>query len=112
MEKAIIIKLHKDFEQSVYEPQYHFPEIRKMVRFDHFAYARKMVNPNPRGHVKNNQGVRKLLIKRNIKPEELPAAEDIKKVERRLIVEQKKLNKAEPLDLTNEAAKGGEEKNY
>jgi len=53
-------------------------------------------------HIKNNQEVRKLLIKRNIKPEELPPAEDIKKVERRLITEQKKLNKAEPLDLTNE----------
>ena len=49
-------------------------------------------------HVKNNQEVRKLLIKRNIKPEELPAVEDIKKVERRLVAEQKKLNKAGPLD--------------
>ncbi len=51
-----------------------------------------------REHVKNNQEVRKLLIKRNIKPEELPPAEDIKKVERKLIAEQKRLNKAEPLD--------------
>jgi DNA-damage-inducible protein D len=50
-----------------------------------------------REHVKNNQEVRKLLVKRNIKPEELPPAEDIKKVERKLIAEQKKLNKAEPL---------------
>ncbi|MBN1788760.1 MAG: DNA damage-inducible protein D [Sedimentisphaerales bacterium] len=51
-----------------------------------------------REHVKNNQEVRKLLIKRKIKPEKLPAAEDIKKVERKLVAEQKKLNKAEPLD--------------
>ncbi|MFZ0034964.1 MAG: DNA damage-inducible protein D [Sedimentisphaerales bacterium] len=50
-----------------------------------------------REHVKNNQEVRKLLIKRSIKPEELPPAEDVKKVERRLLAEQKKLNKAEPL---------------
>lgn len=55
-----------------------------------------------REHVKNNQEVRKLLIKRNIKPEELPPAEDIKKVERKLIAEQKKLDKAEPLDITTE----------
>ncbi|MBU1260797.1 MAG: DNA damage-inducible protein D [Planctomycetes bacterium] len=55
-----------------------------------------------REHVKNSQGVRKLLIKRNIKPEELPPAEDIKKVQRRLVAEQKKLNKTESLDLTNE----------
>ena len=51
-----------------------------------------------REHVKNNQGVRKLLVKRNIKPEELPPAEDIKKVERRLTAEQRKLNKAEPVN--------------
>jgi DNA-damage-inducible protein D len=51
-----------------------------------------------REHVKNSQEVRKVLIRRNIKPEELPPAEDIKKVERRLVAEQKKLNKAEPLD--------------
>jgi len=50
-------------------------------------------------HVKNNQEVRKLLIKRNIKPEELPPAEDVKKLERKLASEQKKLiTKAEPLD--------------
>lgn len=50
-------------------------------------------------HVKNNQEVRKLLIKRNIKPEQLPPAEDVKKIERKLASEQKKLiTKAKPLD--------------
>jgi DNA-damage-inducible protein D len=44
-----------------------------------------------REHVKNNQEVRKLLVKRNIKPETLPTAEDIKKVERKLVSEEKKL---------------------
>jgi DNA-damage-inducible protein D len=34
-------------------------------------------------HVKNNQDIRKLLGKSGIKPEELPAEEDIKKLERR-----------------------------
>ena len=49
-------------------------------------------------HIENNQEVRKLLVKRNIKPEQLPPSEDIKKVERRLLSEQKKLiTKAEPL---------------
>ncbi|MHB0946263.1 MAG: DNA damage-inducible protein D [Sedimentisphaerales bacterium] len=53
-------------------------------------------------HVKNNQEVRKLLVKRNIKPEELPPAEDVKKIERKLASEQKKLiNKAEPLDTSD-----------
>jgi DNA-damage-inducible protein D len=42
-------------------------------------------------HVKNNQDVRKLLVNRDIKPEELPPAEDIKKLERKLTSEEKKL---------------------
>jgi DNA-damage-inducible protein D len=44
-----------------------------------------------REHVKNNTDVRKILTDRNITPESLPAAEDLKKVERRLKSEEKKL---------------------
>jgi DNA-damage-inducible protein D len=44
-------------------------------------------------HIKNNKGVRKLLLDRGIRPEELPAEEDIKKVERRLKAEDKKILK-------------------
>ena len=45
-------------------------------------------------HVDNNLAVRKMLLERGIVPEDLPAAEDIKKVVRRLASEQKKvLNK-------------------
>lgn len=44
-------------------------------------------------HIKNNKGVRKLLIERGIKPEELPAEEDIKKLERRVKSKEKKLGK-------------------
>ena len=42
-------------------------------------------------HVKNNTDVRSLLGERNIVPENLPPAEDCKKVQRRLTSEQKKL---------------------
>jgi DNA-damage-inducible protein D len=42
-------------------------------------------------HVKNNRDVRKLLTDRHIVPEQLPGAEDAKKLERRLKSEQKKL---------------------
>lgn len=42
-------------------------------------------------HVKNNRDVRKLLTDRQIVPEELPVAEDVKKLERRLKSEEKKL---------------------
>lgn len=44
-------------------------------------------------HVKNNKDVRGLLLKSGIKPETLPAAEDIKKVERKIKSEDKKLAK-------------------
>ena len=41
-------------------------------------------------HVINNQGVRKLLLERGIKPESLPATEDVKKLERRVKSEDQK----------------------
>jgi DNA-damage-inducible protein D len=41
-------------------------------------------------HITNNQAVRNTLIQRGIRPENLPAAEDVKKVERRLLSEEKK----------------------
>jgi DNA-damage-inducible protein D len=44
-------------------------------------------------HVKNNRDVRDLLMQRGIQPEALLAAEDIKKVERRLVSETKKIAK-------------------
>lgn len=44
-------------------------------------------------HVDNNAAVRKMLTERGIIPENLPPAEDVKKVERRLASEEKKLLK-------------------
>ncbi len=44
-------------------------------------------------HIKNNKDVRNLLDKNGIKPENLPAEEDVKKVGRRLKTENKKLLK-------------------
>ena len=49
-----------------------------------------------REHIKNNRDVRKLLTDRNIVPEQLPPAEDLKKLERRLKAEQKKLSRNAP----------------
>jgi DNA-damage-inducible protein D len=40
-------------------------------------------------HVENNQAVRKMLVERGVKPEELPALEDINKTKRRLEKEEK-----------------------
>ena len=44
-------------------------------------------------HVQNNRSVRGMLGQRGIKPEELPPAEDIKKVERRVAKDEKKMQK-------------------
>lgn len=44
-----------------------------------------------REHVQNNQSVRDMLGQRGIKPEELPPSEDIKKLERRVKSQEKKL---------------------
>ena len=49
-----------------------------------------------REHVKNNQDVRRVLTDRGIRPESLPPAEDVKKLERRLQSDEKKLSKATP----------------
>jgi DNA-damage-inducible protein D len=43
-----------------------------------------------REHVTNNEAVRDTLLERGIRPETLPAAEDVKTVERRLALEEKK----------------------
>lgn len=50
-------------------------------------------------HITNNQAVRNTLLERGIRPENLPAAEDVKKVERRIASEEKKsLQNPEVLD--------------
>jgi DNA-damage-inducible protein D len=50
----------------------------------------KGVAPIETEHVDNNTAVRKILLERGIIPEQLPPAEDIKKVERKLKNEEKK----------------------
>jgi DNA-damage-inducible protein D len=44
-----------------------------------------------REHVDNNSAVRNMLLDRGIRPETLPPAEDVKKVERRLKADEKKI---------------------
>jgi DNA-damage-inducible protein D len=45
-------------------------------------------------HVQNNKTVREMLGNRGIKPEELPPAEDIKKMERRVTTDEKKIEQS------------------
>ena len=44
-------------------------------------------------HVENNQAVRKMLIERGVKPESLPPAEDVRKLQRKLDKDEKNLIK-------------------
>lgn len=56
-------------------------------------------------HIQNNCSVRQMLGQRGIKPENLPPAEDIKKVERRVASNQKKIEKTSqklPKDIKGE----------
>ena len=47
-----------------------------------------------REHITNNQAVRQTLLERGIRPESLPPSEDVKKLERRILSEQKKAFKS------------------
>ncbi|MDI6738611.1 MAG: DNA damage-inducible protein D [Nanoarchaeota archaeon] len=47
--------------------------------------------PITKEHVRNNSDVRKLLVKRGIKPEELPPEQDIKKLERKVKADEKRI---------------------
>ena len=54
----------------------------------------KGINPIEKEHIDNNRAIRQTLLKRGIVPEELPSAEDVKKVERRIKSENKKVLKS------------------
>ena len=45
-------------------------------------------------HIQNNQSVRAMLADRDIRPEDLPAAEDIRKLERKVARDEKKIEQA------------------
>ncbi len=56
-------------------------------------------------HMQNNASVRQMLDQRGIKPENLPAAEDIKKIERRVVSNEKQIEKTSdklPKDIREE----------
>jgi len=73
---TIILKA-KDFatEITIYNAREHQMDTEKEIAHEHII---------------NNEAVRKTLLERGIRPETLPAAEDVKKVERRLASEDRK----------------------
>lgn len=61
--------------------------------------------PITREHVDNNTAVRNMLLQRGIVPEQLPAGEDVKKVERRLKSEEKSLTKKQNTKISSKKGK-------
>jgi hypothetical protein len=107
----VIEKAKTACKTAGYDVADHFLDIRKMVTLGSGAKRNIDDMRTEDGiivqHVKNNRDGWNILVKRNIKPETHPSAEDIKKIERRLISEKKKmLNKPKPLEPNQ-----GEEKN-
>ena len=64
--------------------------ILKERRLDKDLYGESSITTE---HVQNNTEIRKMLGGRGIKPEELPPAEDIKKIERRTKSQDKNIRK-------------------
>ncbi|MBY0545023.1 MAG: DNA damage-inducible protein D [Gammaproteobacteria bacterium] len=62
----------------------------EITAFNAKAHGMKTESAISEEHVTNNEAVRKTLLDRGIHPEKLPAAEDVKKIERRLASEDKK----------------------
>ena len=75
-------------EKSKIECHNHFREVTKMVTIGSSAEGERSITAE---HVHNNRAVRNMLGQRGIKPENLPPEEDIKKIERRVASEEKKL---------------------
>jgi DNA-damage-inducible protein D len=73
---TIILKA-KDFatEITIFNSRQHDLNTEKAISFE---------------HIRNNEAVRKTLLSRGIRPETLPPAEDVKKVERRLASDDRK----------------------
>jgi DNA-damage-inducible protein D len=61
-------------------------------------------SPIEKEHIDNSNAVRKMLLKRGIKPENLPVAEDVKKLQRKLEADNKKVLK------NSKSAKGKKKK--
>ena len=55
----------------------------------------------------NNKAVRKILLERGVKPESIPASEDVKKVKQRLVKEEKKISKKKSISKKIKSHKKG-----
>ena len=84
--KTVVKRAVESCVTTGYDPDNHFRGVTQMVLLG--SGAERAV---AREHVQKNQSVRSMLGQRGIKPENLPPEEDIKKLERRVKSEEKKI---------------------
>lgn len=80
-------------EEVAFAQSYFAIQTRKLELREERVEEKDLYGENPIAteHIQNNTSVRDMLIRRGIKPETLPASEDMKKIERKLNKTDKKL---------------------
>jgi hypothetical protein len=87
LQKLLGYTLWQNFEKVLVKAKNACENVSENVLY-HFIDVNKTIE-----HIDNNLGVRKIMVERGLVPENLPSAEDVKKLQRRLANEDKKLKK-------------------
>ena len=109
MKKEVIGELFGQFEQACYNYSgvefWSARELQSTLTIKAKDFANALTSHNviekdlnnqtsiSKEHIDNNKAVKNILLKRGVRPEALPAAEDVKKLEKRLDNDEKEVTK-------------------